>query len=70
MGWNAGVRRAHRALAIAFTLIVAGLFAAPLFGEPAEWLYYLPLAPLGLLIASGLWLFALPCLRRRRGAAE
>ena len=31
---------------------------------PVQWVYYLPLPPLFLLLATGLYLFALPCLRK------
>ena len=40
--------------------------AAPFFGEPAYWLYYVPLLPLAILLPSGLYLFALPYLERVR----
>jgi hypothetical protein len=38
-------------------------------GRAAEWVYYLPLPPLFLLLASGLYLFALPYLGRGAGDA-
>ena len=37
--------------------------------QPAEWVYYLPLPPLFLLIFSGLDMFFRPYFRRRGGAA-
>jgi hypothetical protein len=48
-----------------FTAVVAGIFATlGLGGQPAEWVYFLPLAPLALLMLSGIYLFALPYLRK------
>lgn len=62
------VRPFHRWTSIAFTLVVATIFAAlGLGGEPAQWVYYLPLIPLALLLFTGLYLFALPYAVRWRG---
>jgi len=62
------IRQLHRWLSMLFTLVVAGIFAMLELGmEVPQWLYMVPLAPLFLLMASGLWLFAQPYLRR--GAA-
>lgn len=67
MRWNARIRQWHRWLSILFTLVVAGIFAMLGLGmQPPQWLYLTPLAPLALLLASGLYLFALPYLARRR----
>lgn len=67
MNWSNWIRWAHRWLAIAFTLIVIGIIALLGFGQqPAEWIYYLPLPPLFLMLATGLYLFALPYVRRMR----
>ena len=35
--------------------------------EPAEWVYFLPLTPLFLMLVTGLYLFALPYFSGRRG---
>jgi hypothetical protein len=62
------MRRSHRWLSITFTLIVAALFAALGFGiEPASWVYFLPLAPLALLMISGLYMYFLPFASRHQG---
>ena len=37
--------------------------------EPAQWVYYLPLPPLFLLMFSGLYMFFRPYFRKRGGAA-
>jgi hypothetical protein len=71
MNWNKWIRQTHRWVSIAFVLVVAGIFAALGLGQrPAQWVYLLPLLPLALLAASGLYLFVLPYLpgRRRSGA--
>ena len=68
MNWNNLIRQGHRWVAMAFTLLVVANIAAVGSGHSIEWLYLLPLAPLALLLLSGLWLFALPYLTRRRRA--
>lgn len=61
------IRQLHRWLSIIFTAIVIGIFAALGMGQqPVQWVYYLPLAPLGLLMLTGLYLFVLPYVRRSR----
>lgn len=59
-GFSPWIRRAHRWLAIAFTLPVVANFIAYGVGEPPLWLVYSPLPPLLLLMCSGLYLFARP----------
>ncbi len=66
MTWNNSIRQLHRWLSIAFTVTVVTIFVAFAFGSPPEWLFYLPLAPLSLLLPTGLYLFVLPYLGRRR----
>ncbi|MET0271968.1 MAG: hypothetical protein ABW360_03160 [Phenylobacterium sp.] len=63
-------RQIHRWLSIAFTLgvivntiVIFGLGQA----QPAFWVYLLALIPLFLLLFTGLYLFALPYITRRRG---
>ncbi|MFT3728595.1 MAG: hypothetical protein QM759_12290 [Terricaulis sp.] len=53
------IRRSHRWISILFTLSVAANFAAMAVGKPPTWLVYAPLAPLFLLMFSGLYMFAL-----------
>ena len=65
MNWNRWIRQGHRWLSMLFTAVVAGIFATlGLGGQPAEWVYFLPLAPLAFLMLSGIYLFALPYLRK------
>lgn len=67
MNWSKLIRQCHRWLSIIFTLIVLGIFGAQGLGrEPVEWVYFLPLAPLALMLVTGLYLFALPYVGRRR----
>ncbi|NIJ38119.1 ABC-type polysaccharide/polyol phosphate export permease [Sphingopyxis panaciterrae] len=72
MNWNLWIRQFHRWISILFTAIVVAIFATLGTGnEPVQWVYYLPLAPLFLLTVTGLYLFALPYIvRRRKGVQE
>jgi hypothetical protein len=53
-------RQIHCWLFIAFTLTVIANFVAMTRGQPSAWVTYSPLAPLALLLLSGLYLFGLP----------
>jgi hypothetical protein len=74
MNWNKLIRQGHRWVSIVFTLLVTGLFVAQGFGhQPAEWVFLTPLAPLALLVLTGLHLFVLPYVmggRQRRAIPE
>lgn len=60
------VRQSHRWISILFVAIVAIVTTLQATDSVfAEWVYYLPLLPLFLLMLSGLYLFALPLLRRQ-----
>jgi hypothetical protein len=65
---NQWVRQIHRWLSIAFTVCVIANFIALARGggTPPPWVTYSPLLPLGLLLFSGLYLFALPYAARWR----
>jgi hypothetical protein len=58
------MRQWHRWLGIVFTLTVIANFATMAFGPPPAWVTYSPLPPLFLMLISGLYLFALPYLKR------
>jgi cellulose synthase/poly-beta-1,6-N-acetylglucosamine synthase-like glycosyltransferase len=60
MNWNGWIRQGHRWLSIAFTVTVVANFVAMGLGEPPAPVVYSPLIPLFLLLASGLYMFALP----------
>ena len=67
------IRRIHRWLSIAFTAAVIANIIVIAQGGYIDWVGYLAVAPLLLLLASGLYLFALPYAakwRRGAGAAE
>ena len=63
---NNWIRQFHRWLAIAFTVTVIVTFVALAQEDPVVWVSYVPLLPLALLLFSGLYLFALPYLTKRR----
>ncbi|MCG8348891.1 MAG: hypothetical protein MI924_14055 [Chloroflexales bacterium] len=61
MNWNKRVRQTHLWLSIAFTVAVIIVTIVALGQEkPAEWVFFLPLLPLALLLFTGLYLFVLP----------
>ena len=69
MNWSKWTRQTHRWLSIAFTLTVIANFVALGVGkgkQPPAWITYSPLIPLFLLLFTGLYLFVLPYINRRR----
>jgi hypothetical protein len=68
MVMNKWIRRFHRWMSITFTVTVIATFIALAQKEPIVWVSYVPLAPLALLLFSGLYLFALPYATKWRGA--
>jgi membrane protein YdbS with pleckstrin-like domain len=68
MNRNAWIRQIHRWLAVVFTLTVVVTTVALVQEEPVVWVFSVPLFPLALLMASGLYLFVLPHVARWRGA--
>jgi hypothetical protein len=63
---NLWIRQFHRWMSIAFTLTVAANFIVMARGTPPAWVTYSPLAPLALLLLTGLYLFVLPHATRWR----
>ncbi|GIJ31192.1 hypothetical protein [Micromonospora sediminimaris] len=63
------IRQTHRWLAIVFTVTVIVTFVALAQENPVEWIAYLPLLPLALLMITGLYLFVLPYVAKRRRQA-
>jgi hypothetical protein len=61
-----GIRQFHRWTSIVFvaTIIITSIALAQ--AEPIVWVSYIPLLPLFLLLASGLYMFALPYVQRWR----
>lgn len=63
------IRVFHRWTSIVFALVVAAIFVMLGLGqEPAQWIYYLPLLPLFLLMITGLYMFFLPYVAKSRRA--
>jgi hypothetical protein len=68
MNWNTFIRQFHRWTSIVFTVtVIANFVALGMSGkQPPAWVTYAPLLPLALLLFTGLYLFVLPYLGRRR----
>lgn len=72
MSLSAWVRQIHRWTSLVFAAAVLLVTFLVVTGseEPAEWVYLLPLLPLGLLALTGVYLFALPYSARLRGRRD
>lgn len=66
MNGNSWIRQIHRWLSIAFTVAVIINTIAYVQGWQAVWVGLLALFPLILLMLTGLYMFALPYISRRR----
>ena len=69
MNWSRGIRQFHRWVSIVFTLTVIANFIALAQTKgamPAPYITYAPLVPLALLLFTGLYLFVLPYLMKKR----
>lgn len=67
------IRQFHRWVSIVFTLTVIANFVAMAQNpgaQPPAWITYSPLLPLALLLFTGLYLFALPYINKRRSARQ
>lgn len=69
MDWNKVIRVTHRWMSIFFTVAVIATFIALAQKEPRVWVSYVPLFPLAVLFVTGLYLFALPYITKRRAGA-
>ncbi|WP_328476276.1 hypothetical protein OHA21_21475 [Actinoplanes sp. NBC_00393] len=65
---NGWIRQFHRWMAVFFTVTVVVTVVALAQKDPIVWVSYVPLLPLALLFFTGLYLFALPYLVKRRRA--
>jgi hypothetical protein len=70
MNWSAWIRQTHRWVSIVFTVTVIANFIALSQGTPPAWVTYSPLPPLAFLLFTGLYMFALPYVVRRRIARQ
>jgi hypothetical protein len=68
MSSNMWIRQIHRWLSVAFTLAVIANIVALIMQIEATWIGLLAFVPLIPLLATGLYLFALPYLGRRSNA--
>ncbi|MGJ4889190.1 hypothetical protein [Bradyrhizobium sp. HKCCYLR20261] len=69
MNWSNTIRQVHRWVSIAFTVgVIINIAAMTQTQQPAAWVGLLALLPLIVLLATGLYMFALPYLARRRSA--
>ncbi|MGF6174704.1 hypothetical protein [Ensifer sp. 4252] len=69
MNWNNWIRQIHRWTSLIFAVVVAAIFIALGVGkQPAEWVYFLPLFPLAILVPTGLYMFVLLYLSVRHTA--
>jgi hypothetical protein len=66
MNWNKLIRQTHRWLSIAFTLAVIANVIGMMMGKQEVWVGLLALAPLILLLISGLYMFVLPYMSKLR----
>jgi hypothetical protein len=67
LNWSKWVRQIHRWLSIAFTVTVIVNIVAVVRGTYAAWVGLLAVAPLALLLPTGLYLFVLPYATKWRG---
>ena len=67
---SARVRQFHRWVSVVFTITVVANIAVMSAGggQPPPWVTYSPLLPLAVLPISGLYLFVLPWVAKRRSA--
>ena len=69
LNWSKWIRQIHRWVSMIFAAVVVVIFIALGVGrEPASWVYFLPLFPLGLLMLTGLYMFVLPYAAKWRSA--
>ena len=69
MNWNRSIRQTHRWLSIVFTAtVIVNFIALAQSGGamPPAWITYAPLLPLAFMLLTGLYLFFLPYISKRR----
>lgn len=70
MGLQYRIRQIHRWASVVFTVFFILVFIASMRPQPVEWVFYLPLAPLFVMLPTGLYLFALPYFRKARSGTN
>lgn len=68
MNVNHWIRQFHRWISVIFTVTVIANFVTMAFGQPPAYVVYSPLPPLFLLLFSGLYMFVLPYMGKKRAA--
>ncbi|MFD5827856.1 hypothetical protein [Lentzea sp. NPDC060358] len=68
MSGSKGIRRFHRVVSMVFTATVVFTAVALTVDSSAVWVSYVPLLPLFVLMGTGVWMWFLPALARRRAA--
>ena len=68
MNVNHWIRQFHRWISVIFTVTVIANFVTMAFGQPPAYVVYSPLLPLFLLLFSGLYMFVLPYMGKKRAA--
>ncbi|MEQ1937971.1 hypothetical protein ABMA46_06935 [Mesorhizobium sp. CN5-321] len=68
MNVNHWIRQFHRWVSVIFTVTVIANFVTMAFGQPPAYVVYSPLLPLFLLLFSGLYMFVLPYMGKKRAA--
>ena len=66
MNVNHWIRQFHRWISVIFTVTVIANFVTMAFGQPPAYVVYSPLPPLFLLLFSGLYMFVLPYMGKKR----
>lgn len=64
------IRQFHRWVSLAFVVTIVITSVALAQKEPIVWVSYVPLAPLALLLLTGVWLFVQPYTLRWRKRRE
>lgn len=70
MGLQYRIRQIHRWASVVFTVFFILVFIASMRPQPVEWVFYLPLAPLFVMLPTGLYLFALPYFWKARSGTN
>lgn len=68
MNWQRAIRTTHRWLGVTLIVLTVANIIAYGTGNAMDWLTYLPLLPLFLLMISGLWMFVQPYLGKGQPA--
>ncbi|SER75471.1 hypothetical protein SAMN05216188_11525 [Lentzea xinjiangensis] len=68
MSGSKGIRRFHRVVSMVFMATVVFTSVALAVDSPAVWVSYVPLPPLFVLMGTGVYMWFLPMIARRRAS--